>query len=172
MQSICNQYGLDPTMIMRAITPADDIAIPREELQAAREELSRKLLDIPIKKSSSGKVGRTAVVSYLAAMMVEAVTASKEPMPPSLAALLCRQLLKSNPKLAYADNVEEEAVKRAIVEFRSGESSVSIREAATRLGISVKIMRGLIEDHGFWEKVADVRKTIAGFEEFRKTCAL
>ena len=52
MESLCNQYGLDQVTIMRAITPTD-VAISREELQATREELSRKLLDIPIEKSSS-----------------------------------------------------------------------------------------------------------------------
>lgn len=169
MESLCKQYGLHQVTIMRAITPTD-VAISREELHAAREELSRKLLDIPIAKSSSGKIGPTATISYLVAMMVEAIAVSKESMPPSLAALLCRQLCRSKPKLAVVDDDVEEAIKRAILAFKSDEP-ISTREAAKRLGFSQKVMRRLLRA-GFEQKVRRARTMIAEFEEFRKTCAL
>ncbi len=174
IRKIGDQYDLDPVMLAVAITPEDDLALPREEFQVAREELSRKLLKLPKNKDgASGRIGLDAVIPYLAAMMVEAIAETKEAMPRSLVDLLRSQLCGPNPKLmtvAQADNGEVDAIKRAIIAFEPGET-ISIREGARRLGLTKTVMRQLIEN-GFNEKVRENRDLIARWEEFRKTAAL
>jgi hypothetical protein len=176
LSRICSEYGLDDMMVMMAITPQDDM-IAREQLQAAREELAHKLLNIPIdKKTSSGKIGTKAVISYLAAMMVEVIAQTKEPMPPSLAALLCDRLCGPKPELlaaVSADEIEADVLQRASVAFEADEP-ISIREGAKRLGISEKVMRQLLK-RGFEEKLREYRDlripTRRALEKFQKRCA-
>jgi hypothetical protein len=192
---ICQQYGLNDGMIIRAITPQDGrlailddmiverqefdaekqviiarvkppsdeiLAILREEAHQAREELSRKLRTLPIKKVPSGTIGPKAVISYLAAMMVQAVAETKEPMPPALAALLRDQLCGQYPKLltvVCADLDEQDAIDRAAMVFRADET-ISIGKVAERLGLSPKIVRELFS-RGFKEKLRKHRETMA-----------
>jgi hypothetical protein len=172
IRQISDDYDLDQLMIKKAITPEDDLVLPKEEFQVARDELSRELLKLPQKKDgTSGRIGPDAVIPYLAAMMVEAIGETKEAIPRSLIELLRNQLCGSNPKLmtfAQADNIEVEAIGHAIAAFEPGET-ISIREGARRLGISEPVMRQLIKKKDFNKKVCDHRDFIGRWEEFRKT---
>jgi hypothetical protein len=158
------EFDAEKQVITATVAPPSDesLAILREEAHQAREELSRKLRTLPIKKVPSGTIGPKAVISYLAAMMVQAVAETKEPMPPALAALLRDQLCGQDPKLltvVCADLDEENAIDRAATAFRADET-ISIGKVAERLGLSPKIVRELF-DRGFREKLRKHRETVA-----------
>jgi hypothetical protein len=148
--------------------PPDEIlAILRNEVHQAREELSRKLRTLPIKKVPSGTIGPKAVISYLAAMMVQAIAETKESMPPSLAALLRDQLCGQDPKLLTAvcvDLDKDDAIERAATIFTEGES-ISIDKVAKRLGLSRKVVVELF-NRGFKEKLRKRRDTTAAAQKY------
>jgi hypothetical protein len=160
-------------VVARVRTPPDQVlALLREEAHRARADLSRTLRTLLIKKTprgkiGSGKIGLKAVISYLAAMMVQAIAETKESMPPSLAALLRDLLCGSDPKLlttVCADLAEQNAIDRAATEFAADEA-VSINKVTERLGLSRKVVVELFK-RGFKEEVRKWRDTITAAQKY------
>jgi hypothetical protein len=159
-ERLSREYGFSVLTLWLALCPgAEGTIAAGVDLNAAREEVSRILLNTEIGPEVSGTVGRNAEVLYLAAMMLQACWASGSLPPPSLQQLVLDSLAPETSRLlaeAHNHEARDLAAMKAVDVFDPGEN-ISRYKLTARLDISDERARRWLKE-GFAKLVEDYRR--------------
>jgi hypothetical protein len=157
-ERLSRKYGFSVLTLWLALCPsAEGTMYARFDLNDAREEVSRILLNTEIGPEVSGTVGRNAEVLYLAAMMLEACWASGSLPPPSLKQLVLDSLASSRLLSEARNDLVRHLAAMEAVEVFEPDENISRPKLTTRLDVEDGRARRWLNE-GFAKLVEEYRR--------------